>query len=536
VFVSSSEIEASMVLQRLASIVLSALLVPVAIAVDPDDPMRPYFGESSTTAQKLPLPVTGTLPSWLRGEYIISGPGKQTRGKQTVQNYLDGYAKMNLFSIDGRQNSVDFSAQFLNSKFYDDATGHIPASVLLRSTKPKRLSDRFPLLNIAGPNDNCYIVPWMLNATTAVTLTDTSHVLQFDLDETGKVNSFVWQDKIGHKGRLLVSSAAHIMRQDMDDLAGDTYGVLAEQKPAPQIKGSEYITLYRIQAQEPDMRIAVASIPVKVAPYVHSFGLSEDWAVIVAQPASLSLARLMSASPLIDAMEIGWNSSTTIHLVSLANGTTHNFTTDFFLFGHVVNCWQPDGDTVIMDIGVQTLGFFTALYDLDVLWNSTARDRQPTGSQIRRYTMHISAGTVSMAELTPMKKQGLIELPKFNERLRTRKHCFVYFWETHFKSASFADQALVKLNVCTGGQSVLEAAYHMPGSYPSEPYFVHRPNATDEDDGVLLTIVWDSTDAKNPRSSLVVLDARTMAPVASMNVPFPVPSLIHGLWHGAGPS
>ena len=56
-----------------------------------------------------------------------------------------------------------------------------------------------------------------------------------------------------------------------------------------------------------------------------------------------------------------------------------------------------------MDIGVQTLGFFTALYDLDVLWNSTARDLQPTGSQIRRYTMHISTGTVSMTELTPMK-------------------------------------------------------------------------------------------------------------------------------------
>ena len=127
----------------------------------------------------------------------------------------------------------------------------------------------------------------------------------------------------------------------------------------------------------------------------------------------------------------------------------------------------------------------------------------------------------------------MIELPKFNERLRTREHCFAYFWETHFKSPSFSDQALVKLNVCTGGRSVLEAAYHVPGQYPSEPYFVPRPDATDEDDGVLLTVMWDSTDAENPRSMFVVLDAKTMAPVASTDIPIPVPSLIHGLWHSA---
>ena len=99
------------------------ILVPVAAAADPvrlDDPMRAYFGESSTTARESHLPITGTLPPWLRGEYIISGPGKQTRGKQTVQNYLDGYAKMNNFRLDGRNNSVSFSAQFLNSKFYAD--------------------------------------------------------------------------------------------------------------------------------------------------------------------------------------------------------------------------------------------------------------------------------------------------------------------------------------------------------------------------------------------------------------------------------
>lgn len=59
------------------------------------------------------------------------------------------------------------------------------------------------------------------------------------------------------------------------------------------------------------------------------------------------------------------------------------------------------------------------------------------------------------------------------------------------------------------------------GCVPGEPVFVPRPGGTEEDDGVVLTIVLDSTLL---RSKLVILDAKTMKEIAraEMTTVFPV--------------
>ena len=59
------------------------------------------------------------------------------------------------------------------------------------------------------------------------------------------------------------------------------------------------------------------------------------------------------------------------------------------------------------------------------------------------------------------------------------------------------------------------------GCVPGEPIFVPRPGGTDEDDGVVLTVVLDSTLL---RSKLVILDAKTMEEIgrAEMKTIFPI--------------
>ncbi|CAG8679156.1 10662_t:CDS:1, partial [Scutellospora calospora] len=63
--------------------------------------------------------------------------------------------------------------------------------------------------------------------------------------------------------------------------------------------------------------------------------------------------------------------------------------------------------------------------------------------------------------------------------------------------------------------------------YPSEAVFVPRPGKiNDEDDGVLLSIVFDS---ENNKSLLLILDARTMNELARADLPQVVPlSFGHG--------
>ncbi|KAI9002965.1 carotenoid oxygenase [Hyaloraphidium curvatum] len=73
-----------------------------------------------------------------------------------------------------------------------------------------------------------------------------------------------------------------------------------------------------------------------------------------------------------------------------------------------------------------------------------------------------------------------------------------------------------------------------PGLYAGEPVFVPRPGATDEDDGVLLTVAFD---AARTSSALVVLDARTMRETARCvfgGEGHVVGFGFHGAFHGMG--
>ncbi|HTO56525.1 MAG TPA: carotenoid oxygenase family protein, partial [Pseudomonadales bacterium] len=63
----------------------------------------------------------------------------------------------------------------------------------------------------------------------------------------------------------------------------------------------------------------------------------------------------------------------------------------------------------------------------------------------------------------------------------------------------------------------------------AEPYFVPREGASAEDDGYLLTFVFDESARA---SELVVLDARDTArpPIAAVHLPARVPYGFHGAW------
>jgi beta,beta-carotene 9',10'-dioxygenase len=58
-----------------------------------------------------------------------------------------------------------------------------------------------------------------------------------------------------------------------------------------------------------------------------------------------------------------------------------------------------------------------------------------------------------------------------------------------------------------------------------EPTFVARPDASAEDDGVLLTV---GSHRSADRSELRILDARTMQPLARASVPLPIALGFHG--------
>ena len=82
---------------------------------------------------------------------------------------------------------------------------------------------------------------------------------------------------------------------------------------------------------------------------------------------------------------------------------------------------------------------------------------------------------------------------------------------------------LAKVNLNT--QSVL--AWRQDNVFPGEPVFVEHPNATSEDDGVLLSVV---LDIGNKSSSLVIIDAKSLEQLATARLPSIVPFGFHGIF------
>ncbi|MEL6528014.1 MAG: carotenoid oxygenase family protein, partial [Chloroflexota bacterium] len=113
-----------------------------------------------------------------------------------------------------------------------------------------------------------------------------------------------------------------------------------------------------------------------------------------------------------------------------------------------------------------------------------------------------------------------IELPRINEAYNGREYRFAYGAGFQRGTNDFIDQ-VVKIDAVTNETRV----WHEDGCYPSEPIFVSAPDATAEDDGVVLSVVLDTN---TERSFMLVLDGQSFEEVARANVPIALPFDFHG--------
>lgn len=103
----------------------------------------------------------------------------------------------------------------------------------------------------------------------------------------------------------------------------------------------------------------------------------------------------------------------------------------------------------------------------------------------------------------------------------SREYGFVYGVAARADSGYETADELVKVDNRSGGATV----WSEPGSYVGEPIFVPSPEARQEDEGVVLSVVLDATRAT---SMLLVLDARSMTELARARAPHVIPHGIHG--------
>ena len=111
-----------------------------------------------------------------------------------------------------------------------------------------------------------------------------------------------------------------------------------------------------------------------------------------------------------------------------------------------------------------------------------------------------------------------IELPRINYG-RCNERPYRYVWGVG-TDGGWIDR-IVKADV----QERRSTVWAEDGCFAGEPVFVAAPEADDEDEGVLLSVV---LDGRKGNSFLLVLDARSLEELARAEVPHHIPFGFHG--------
>ena len=118
--------------------------------------------------------------------------------------------------------------------------------------------------------------------------------------------------------------------------------------------------------------------------------------------------------------------------------------------------------------------------------------------------------------------EGSFELPRFND-LACEGKPYKYAYGVDLRDYQNPDdnRPLYKVNVDTGQV----ALWSSRGCYAGEPIFVPAPKAKKEDEGVILSVIFDM---KRQKSFLLVIDAKSFREIGRAEVSHEIPPGLHG--------
>ncbi|HEX3923633.1 MAG TPA: carotenoid oxygenase family protein [Streptosporangiaceae bacterium] len=441
------------------------------------------------------LPVEGTLPDWLSGSLLRTGPARFEVGSRGYNHWFDGLAMLHRFAFAG--GAVTYANRFLDSPAYRAArdTGRIAYSEF--ATDPCRTLFRRVATSLRPPefgqNANVSVVA---HAGEFLALTESPLPVVFDprtLETLGVAPPAPGQMTVAHPHRAprsgeLVSYATHF---------------------GPR-------TSYRIYAQDErtGRRRVLARVPVSRPAYMHSFAITEHHLVLAEFPfVVVPVAIPLSGRPLIANYRWRPGLGTRFRVFDLDRpGASVTLQGEPFFAFHHVNAYER-GDEIVLDLcAYDNADIIGALY-LDRLRTGSPRLPEPA---LRRYRLPLRGGDATREALPAV---GL-ELPRIDyDRRNGRPYRYVY--GTGLPGDGGFPDRITKADVEGGPPSV----WSRPGTYPGEPVFVPAPGGRREDDGVLLSVVLDPGAGT---SFLLVLDAGDLGEIARAAVPHPIPFGFHG--------
>jgi carotenoid cleavage dioxygenase-like enzyme len=455
------------------------------------------FLQNSSEAVIDNLEVEGLIPDWLNGELIRNGPG-QVKIDKPMRHWFDGLAMLHRFHIS--HGKVGYRSRFIQCNAFKAAQleGRIAYSDF--ATDPCRtLFQQIQTIFNPDPKitDSAKVNVGQIDGKTFAW---GEPLMQIQIDP--KTLETVGVYDYGKYGGNRMTTAHPLV-----DKHG-AYNLVVQYGPI------NFYKIYEISGEAKEL----ASVPVRMPGYMHSFGMSENYFIIAEFPLVVqSIMLLFRAKPFIE--NFNWKSSMGSRFIIIDRKTGKRVSTikvpPFFSFHHVFAC--EEGDLLEVDLCAYDNADIISHYYKAKL--SKSDEPLPKGT-MRRFTLDLKNGKcIDKKQLADV----CLELPVINHSFARTNQSYRYVYGcgvNHKKPNEFYNQ-IEKIDTKTGKSQSWYREYH----YPGEPVFVASPGTQSEDDGVLLSVV---LNAENQTSYLLVLDAQTLNEVGKAFLPHSILFGYHG--------
>jgi carotenoid cleavage dioxygenase-like enzyme len=420
------------------------------------------------------LPVTGSLPVELNGRYLRNGPNPIGPVDLRTHHWFVGTGMVHGVRLrDGR-------AEWYRNRYVRGD------EVAAAQGLPPLPGPRHPMFGGAAPNTN---VIGHAGATWAIV---EAGGLPVELDD--ELESIRYLD---FDGAWPGAFSAHPKR---DPVTGELH-LLGYYWEWEHVK---YVVV------RPDGSIRkVVEVPVPGRIMLHDVGITDSSIIILDLPVTFQLEALSAGYP----FPYQWDPDYQPRVGVLPReGTADDVrwaeVEPCYVF-HPLNAYDlPDG-RIVMDVSRHPKMFATDLNGPD--------EGEPT---LDRWTIDPTAGKVLEERLDDRGQ----EFPRVDERLVGKPHRYGYC--ATFESHPVSHGVLLQHDVERGTTVTHD---YGAGRASGEGVFIPRTDDAAEDDGWVMSLVYDAT---TDRTDLVVLDAQDFGgePVATVHLPSRVPYGFHGNW------
>ena len=482
-------------------------------------------------------PPTAHVPHWLRGNLYRTGPGKfemplaNGEGDYLCKHWFDGFTLLHHYSIEA--DGIYYRNQYMAEGRARQLAGYpappdAPVIEDCCSALFKKCQSVFVCCNdaTARPTVSSNADSQSVNVTvsrmpneTMLLKTDAAVLQQFD-PATLLPKAIFTYAQYGQElaGKL---SAAH---EQFDAATQEYFNYVLDASD----DGRCTYKLFSLtgKAMTPRIIATIADDPA----YLHSFAMTKGYIIFPVFPYNWDLQSLPKVGEILDALHWNKYGTTHYHVVNRATGDVVVYKASASFCFHTINAFEDTNGDLIADL---------CMYADPSILQAVFVHPPPTHVQPRtfplpfvqrlRFPDPIKAKTVPdlmMVEIVSTSSRSL-EMPRINPAYQMRQYRYVYGWNYFGEYGSGAQpmaEQLIKIDMETGNSLIWKDKRNM---FPSEPIFIARPDAITEDDGVVLSIVLDTT-AQTPVSFMLILSAADFQEIARAYLPAALPYTFHG--------